>query len=160
MLHVVLLEPEIPQNTGNISRTCAATGVCLHLIKPYGFELSERTIRRAGLDYWPLLTLREYDNLEDFFMKNPEANPYLCSTKAARTYSEVSYQDGDYLMFGKETRGLPESLIAERYARSVRIPMRPEARSLNLSNAVAIVVYEALRQLSFGALKTEGMLPK
>jgi len=160
MLNVVLLEPEIPQNTGNIARTCAATGARLHLIKPLGFEISDRYLKRAGLDYWDLVEVCVYENLQDFYEKNPGADPWLASTKAACNYCDVQYRDGDYLMFGRETRGLPEELIAAHYEKAVRIPMRQEARSLNLSNSVAVVVFEALRQLSFPHLKKSGNLTK
>jgi len=153
MLNVVLLEPEIPQNTGNISRTCAVTGAALHLIKPLGFEISDRYLKRAGLDYWHMLKLSVYENLADFYEKNPGVRPYMASTKAAMNYCDAAYRDGDWLMFGKETRGLPEELIFSDAGRAIRIPMLPGARSLNLSNSVAIVLYEALRQLSFPSLK-------
>ena len=158
MFHIVLLEPEIPPNTGNIARTCAATGSRLHLIRPLGFSIDEREIRRAGLDYWPLVDVQVYENIDDFFLKNSGANPYLLSTKAARCYTDVSYQNGDYLMFGKETKGLPEELLHERYDRAIRIPMIHEARSLNLANSVAVVLYEALRQTGFPNLQDQGHL--
>ena len=158
MFNIILHQPEIPQNTGNISRTCAVTGTHLHLIKPYGFELSERTVRRAGLDYWPKLKLSEYSNLDDFFAANPNANIYYFSTKAEKNYSQVEYKIGDFLMFGKESAGLPESLISKNYAHAVRIPMLPWARSLNLSNTVALALYEALRQNGFEGLEDQGAL--
>ena len=158
MFNIVLHQPEIPQNTGNISRTCAVTGTALHLIKPYGFELSERTVRRAGLDYWPKLILSEYENEDDFFARNKGANIYYFSTKAEKNYAEVSYRPGDFLMFGKETVGLPERLIKANYAQAVRIPMLPWARSLNLSNTVALALYEALRQNGFDGLEQTGRL--
>lgn len=158
MFNIVLHQPEIPQNTGNISRTCAVTGTALHLIKPYGFELSERTVRRAGLDYWPKLILSEYENEDDFFARNKGANIYYFSTKAEKNYAEVSYRPGDFLMFGKETAGLPERLIKANYAQAVRIPMLPWARSLNLSNTVALALYEALRQNGFDGLEQTGRL--
>lgn len=146
MLHVVLHEPEIPANTGNIARTCAATGSVLHLIKPLGFDISDKAVKRAGLDYWYLVDVRVYENLDDFFAKNDVRCLRLFSTKAPRQYDEADYPDGCYLMFGKETKGLPEWL-RERYAdHCLRIPMRAEARSLNLSNSAAILCYEALRQ--------------
>ena len=160
MLNIVLLEPEIPQNTGNISRTCAVTGAALHLIKPLGFEISDRYLKRAGLDYWHLLKLSVYESLADFRDKNPGVRPYMASTKAAVNYCDVSYRDGDWLMFGKETRGLPEELIRSDCERAIRIPMLPGARSLNLSNSVAVVLYEALRQLSFPSLKSTGNILK
>ena len=156
--NIVMIEPEIPQNTGNISRTCAVTGTALHLIKPYGFELSERTVRRAGLDYWPKLILSEYDNEQDFYDKNRDANIYYFTTKADKNYAEVSYRPGDFLMFGRETAGLPERLIKANYAQAVRIPMLPWARSLNLSNTVALALYEALRQNGFEGLESAGQL--
>lgn len=159
MLHIVLLEPEIPQNTGNISRTCAATGCSLHLIKPLGFELSDRYLKRAGLDYWSLLELHIYENLEDFRRQHPEVRPWMASTKAAKNYCEVRYAPEDWIFFGKETRGLPPSMLEADYARAIRIPMRREARSLNLSNSVAVVLYEALRQTGFPNLQEEGAIP-
>ena len=158
MMNIVLLEPEIPQNTGNIARTCAATGSMLHLIRPLGFDLDDRYMRRAGLDYWFLMQYRVYDNLQDFVEKNPGARCHYATTKAPRGYCEAAYRDGDFLFFGRESRGLPEELLAREYERCVRIPMRPEARSLNLSNSVAIVLYEALRQQDFPGLSAEGRL--
>lgn len=160
MFNIVLYQPEIPQNTGNISRTCAVTGTRLHLIKPYGFELSERTVRRAGLDYWPRLDLREYDTPEEFFEKNPGATIYYFSTKGARNYAQARYKPGDYLMFGRETAGLPEELLERNYPNVVRIPMQDWARSLNLSNTVALALYEALRQNGFEGLEETGHIPK
>ncbi len=149
MINIVLVEPEIPQNTGNISRTCACTGCALHLIKPYGFELSDRTVKRAGLDYWDKLTVFEYDSLADFLAKHGREKLYLCSTKARKSYCDVAFEDGCFLLFGKETKGLPEELIYERFDDAIRIPMKGDVRSLNLSNSVAIVLYEALRQHGF-----------
>ena len=160
MLNIVLHEPEIPQNCGNIARTCAATGSVLHLIRPLGFDISEKAVRRAGLDYWHLVEVRVYDNLEDFFFKNDVVQLWCLSTKAPRCYTEAEFQDGCYLLFGKETRGLPEDFLREHYDRCVRIPMREEARSLNLSNAVAITVFEALRQTGFSGLLDHGNLKK
>ncbi len=160
MLNVVLVEPEIPQNTGNIARTCAATGAKLHIIKPMGFEIDDRKLKRAGLDYWHLLGVRYYDGLSEFFEKNPGARCFFASTKAINTYSDVKYCDGDYIFFGKETKGLPEELLYKNEKSCIRIPMINEARSLNLSNAVAIVVYEALRQNSFFELQSKGQLTK
>ena len=160
MFNIVLYQPEIPQNTGNISRTCAVTGTTLHLIKPYGFELSERTVRRAGLDYWPRLSLREYETPEDFFAQNPDATVYYFSTKAEKNYAQVQYKPGDYLMFGRETAGLPEDMLARNYKNAVRIPMQDWARSLNLSHSVALALYEALRQTGFQGLEEQGHLPK
>ena len=157
-MNIVLVEPEIPQNTGNISRTCAATGSHLHLIKPLGFSLADKYLKRAGLDYWSLMSYTVYENFEDFLSKNPNANCYFASTKAARNYCEVEYHENDYLVFGRETKGLPEELLRANYEHSIRIPMRKEARSLNLSNSVAIVLFEALRQLDFPGLLEEGHL--
>lgn len=151
MLNVVLVAPEIPQNTGNIARTCAATGSVLHLIRPLGFDISERAVRRAGLDYWHLVDVRVYDDLGDFYAKNTVVQQRLFSTKAPRSYCDVSYDDGCYLFFGRETKGLPEPFLEAHYDDCVRIPIREEARSLNLSNSVAIGVFEALRQLNFPA---------
>ena len=158
MLNIVLVEPEIPQNCGNIARTCAATGSRLHLIRPLGFDISERAVRRAGLDYWHLVEVLVYDNLADFFAQNDVKQMWCLSTKAPRCYTEAAFQDGCYLFFGKETKGLPEDFLAEHYDSCVRIPMRAEARSLNLSNSVAITVYEALRQLSFPNLQSFGKM--
>ena len=160
MLNIVLVEPEIPQNCGNIARTCAATGSRLHLIKPLGFDISEKAVRRAGLDYWHLVDVRVYENLEDFFSKNDVRQLWCLSTKAPRCYTEARFEDECYLLFGKETKGLPEQFLEAHYNETVRIPMRAEARSLNLSNAVAITVFEALRQLDFPGLLDHGkMLP-
>lgn len=147
-LNIVLHEPEIPQNTGNIARTCAATGAHLHIIKPMGFEITDKHLKRAGLDYWNMLSITYYENIDDFFSKNP-GNYYFCTTKAPHTYAEAKFQDGDYLIFGKETKGLPESLLSENLDKCIRIPMVTDARSLNLSNSVAIIVYEALRQTDY-----------
>ena len=157
-LNIVLVNPEIPQNTGNIARTCAATGAVLHLVEPLGFSLSDKYLKRAGLDYWHLMTYHRYPSLEDFLQKHEGARMHFASTKAPRGHHEAAYQDGDFLVFGCETRGLPENLLERVYDRCVRIPMRPEARSLNLSNSVAIVLYEALRQLDFPDLSAEGRL--
>ena len=156
MLNVVLVEPEIPQNTGNIARTCAATRSRLHLIKPLGFDISERAVKRAGLDYWPMVDLRSYDSLDHFFSINPKPDLWLATTKAPRDYTRVQYREDCWLMFGKETAGLPEELRARWYDRCVRIPMRPDARSLNLANSVAVLVYEALRQQGFPELSGVG----
>jgi tRNA (cytidine/uridine-2'-O-)-methyltransferase len=157
-IHVVLVEPEIPQNTGNISRTCAATGTILHLVKPLGFSVEDRYLKRAGLDYWSLLDIRYHESIDDFFAAYPDGDFYFASTKAKHSYAEVSYSSDSFLFFGKETAGLPEKLLAANYDRSIRIPMRGEARSLNLSNSVAVVLYEALRQLGFPGMKLEGSL--
>ena len=158
MFHIVLLEPEIPQNCGNIARTCAATGCSLHLIHPLGFDVSEKAVKRAGLDYWHLVDVREYANLDDFFAKNEVGELWCLSTKAPRCYTEAEFHDGCYLMFGKETKGLPEDFLEAHYESCVRIPMRREARSLNLSNAVAITVFEALRQTGFEGLLDHGKM--
>ena len=157
-LNIVLVNPEIPQNTGNIARTCAATGAVLHLVEPLGFSLSDKYLKRAGLDYWHLMTYHRYPSLEDFLQKHAGARMHFASTKAPRGHHEAAYQDGDFLVFGCETRGLPENLLERVYDRCVRIPMRPEARSLNLSNSVAVVLYEALRQTGFPGLSAEGSL--
>lgn len=159
MFNIVLLEPEIPQNTGNISRTCAATGVTLHLIEPFGFEISDRTLKRAGLDYWKFLDVKYYKNIDEFFASN-EGEFWFFTTKAEKKYSDVSYDGKVYLIFGKETKGLPEDLLKANREHCVRIPMLDEIRSLNLSNAAAIAVYEALRQRDFEGFKTEGDLFK
>ena len=158
MLNVVLVEPEIPQNCGNIARTCAATGASLHLIRPLGFAIDDRKLKRAGLDYWHLLDITYYDDEADFYAKNPDAKIYYFSTKAPRAYTEIDYPEPVFLMFGCETKGLPESLLSRVYDRCVRIPMRPDARSLNLANSVAVVLYEALRQQGFPGLSAQGEL--
>ena len=158
MLNIVLVEPEIPQNCGNIARTCAATGSSLHLIKPLGFDISEKAVRRAGLDYWHLVDVRVYENLADFFARNDVRQMWCLSTKAPKGYTEAAFQDGCFLFFGKETKGLPEDFLADHYEDCIRIPMRSEARSLNLSNAVAITVFEALRQLDFPGLQDFGKM--
>ena len=158
MLHIVLVEPEIPQNCGNVARTCAATGSQLHLIRPLGFDISEKAVRRAGLDYWNLVEVFDYENLEDFFRRRPEAERdlWLTTTRSARRYSDAAYRDGCWLFFGKETAGLPPALLQRYPERCVRLPMREEARSLNLANTVAAVTYEALRQLDFPGLIQDG----
>ena len=158
MLNIVLLEPEIPQNCGNIARTCAATGCRLHLIRPLGFDISEKAVRRAGLDYWHMVEVFDYENLADFFARNDVTEMWCLSTKAPRSYAEAQFHDGCYLFFGKETRGLPEDFLAEHYGECVRIPMRESARSLTLSNAVAITVYAALRQIDFPGLTGYGKM--
>lgn len=158
MLNVVLVAPEIPQNTGNIARTCAATGSVLHLIKPLGFDISASAVKRAGLDYWHLVDVRVYESLDDFFSKNEVRQMRLFSTKAPRSYAEADYADGCFLFFGRETKGLPEDFLDAHYESCVRIPMREEARSLNLSNSVAVGVFEALRQLDFPHLKDYGKM--
>ena len=158
MLNIVLVEPEIPQNCGNIARTCAAVGARLHLIRPLGFDISEKAVRRAGLDYWSQVEVRDYENLEDFFSKNQVDQMWCLSTKAPRSYCEAQYQDECYLFFGKETKGLPEDFLEAHRESCVRIPMRENIRSLNLSNAVAITVFEALRQLEFPNLQDYGKM--
>lgn len=158
MFNIVLVEPEIPQNTGNIARTCAATGSRLHLVRPLGFAIDDRKLKRAGLDYWHLLDITYYDDLSDFLTKNHPGRMFFATTKGKKVYSDVAYEEGDYLVFGKETRGLPETLLWDKPDSCVRIPMIGDARSLNLSNAVAIMVYEALRQVGFSHLKTRGLL--
>ena len=158
-LNIVLVEPEIPQNTGNIARTCAATGARLHLVKPLGFDISEKAVRRAGLDYWHLVDITVYDGIDDFFAKT--AGPYYYfSTKARHIHSDISYPDGAYIVFGKETKGLPEELLHANPDTTVRIPMIDEASSLNLSNSVAVGVYEVLRQWGYPELKCKGELTK
>ncbi len=157
-INIVLHEPEIPQNTGNISRTCAVTGASLHLIRPFGFEISDRTLKRAGLDYWQYLDVHYYDDIEQFFEQNPDGRYYYFTTKAKRRYTDVKYDGKVYLIFGKETKGLPEGLLLAHEDRCVRIPMMGSLRSLNLSNSVAIGVYEALRQCDFDGMNTAGKL--
>lgn len=157
-LNIVLIEPEIPQNTGNISRTCAATGARLHLVKPFGFEINDKHLKRAGLDYWQYLDITYYENQAEFFEKNKGKQFYFFTTKALHRHSDVKYPDGAYLVFGKETKGLPEELLLENRDSCVRIPMIDEARSLNLSNAVAIATYEALRQWDYPSLLEVGQL--
>ena len=160
MLNVVLVEPEIPQNCGNIARTCVLTGSRLHLVGPLGFDVSDsavaKNMKRCGLDYWPRLDVTLYDNLEDFFSKNRPSDIWLATTKAPHRYDKVSYADGCYILFGKESAGLPQALRQEHRERCVRIPMRPGERSLNLSNSVAVMVYEALRQLDFPGFQDLG----
>jgi tRNA (cytidine/uridine-2'-O-)-methyltransferase len=156
-LNIVLVEPEIPQNTGNIARTCAATGARLLLVEQLGFSIDDRQLKRAGLDYWHLLDVRMYKGLDDFFRQNPGRHLFA-STKAGCGYHEAKYEQGDYLIFGRETKGLPEELLRSHLASAIRIPMVADARSLNLSNAVAIVTYEALRQLGFPNMQLTGSL--
>lgn len=161
MIHIVLVEPEIPQNTGNISRTCAATGCALHLVEPLGFSIDEKAVRRAGLDYWKYLNLTVHKSYEEFEAATAgKGRKYFCTTKAKHTYSEMNYQTEEdlYFIFGRETRGLPERILKQHPEECIRIPMIAEARSLNLSNSVAIIAYEALRQQNFDALKLEGEL--
>lgn len=160
MFNIVLVEPEIPQNTGNIVRTAAATGSKVHLVKPLGFDISDKALKRAGLDYWHLTDFIVYENLEEFFEKNKNGRLWYLTTKGAKRYDNADFKEGDYLVFGKETKGLPEELLHDNYDRAIRIPMIAEARSLNLSNSVAIVVYEAIRQTGSGNLLEEGKLTK
>lgn len=157
-LNIVLYEPEIPANTGNIGRTCVATGTRLHLIEPLGFKLDEKSIKRAGMDYWKDLDVTTYVNWEEFCEKNPGADIYMATTKGRQVYTEVSYKSGGYIMFGKESAGIPEEILKEHPDNCVRIPMIGETRSLNLSNSVAIVLYEALRQNQFDHMKLQGEL--
>ena len=157
-LNIVLLEPEMPANTGNIGRTCVATGTVLHLIEPLGFHLDDRSIKRAGMDYWHKLDVRRYINYEDFLEKNPGAIIYMATTKARKVYTEVAYEDDCYIMFGKESAGIPEEILKSNKDRCVRIPMNEEIRSLNLSNSVAIMLYEALRQQGFKNMELTGDL--
>lgn len=157
-MHIVLHQPEIPGNTGNIGRTCVATGTSLHLIEPLGFRLDEKSIRRAGMDYWRQLEVYRYVNFEEFLERNPGARIWMATTKARRSYTEVKYGPDDYIMFGRESAGIPEEILVENEETCIRIPMLPAIRSLNLSNAAAVVLYEALRQNGFGGLQQEGEL--
>lgn len=152
-LNIVLIEPEIPQNTGNIARTCAALGATLHLVRPLGFDISDKSVKRAGLDYWDKLNIIEYENLEDFKRRVKTDDIYLLSTKSKKVYTDVDYTENSYIVFGPETRGLPEDYILENFNHAVRIPMRENIRSLNLSNSVAIVAYEVERQINFKNLE-------
>ncbi len=154
MFNIVLVEPEIPQNTGNIARTCAATGTALHLVKPLGFSIDDKHLKRAGLDYWPYVSVTVYESLDDFMEKHGDEKLFLATTKAGQTYADVKYEDGSYILFGKETAGLPRDFINEHMDSAVRIPMGKEVnlRSLNLSNSAAIIIYEALRQQGFPEL--------
>lgn len=160
MINIVLLEPEIPANTGNIGRTCCATGSRLHLIEPLGFQISDKMLKRAGMDYWDKLDVTVYDCYEDFLEKNPKAvgNMFMATTKAHQTYTDVSYPEDAYIMFGKESAGIPEEILVDNEKNAIRIPMNPNIRSLNLSNSVAIVLYEALRQNSFLEAERDGQL--
>lgn len=157
-MNIILFEPEIPANTGNIGRTCVAAGVKLHLIKPLGFRLDEKAIKRAGMDYWNELDVKTYINFEDFLEKNPQAKIYMATTKARTVYTEVSYEPDCYIMFGKESAGIPEEILVKYEETCIRIPMKDEIRSLNLSNSAAIVLYEALRQNAFAGMQMEGEL--
>ena len=158
MINIVLLEPEIPANTGNIGRSCVATGARLHLIKPLGFSLDEKHLRRAGMDYWKDLDVTVYENYEDFLSKNPRAKVYYATTKARHVYTEAHFEPDCFLMFGKESAGIPEEILKDHENTCIRIPMIGETRSLNLSNAAAIVLYEALRQNDFAGMKCTGEL--
>ena len=155
-MHIVLLEPEIPQNAGNIARTCAVTNSVLHLIKPLGFSVEDKYLKRAGLDYWHMVDIHVYENLDDFFARNPAPDLWLATTKAPRDYAQADFASDCWLMFGKETAGLPQWLREKYYERCIRIPMRSDARSLNLANSVAVLTYEALRQQGFPGLSGEG----
>jgi len=157
-MNIVLLEPEIPQNTGNIGRTCVATGTKLHLIEPMGFRLSEKQIRRSGLDYWKDLDVTVYDSYRDFLAKNPGAKIYMATTKAQKSYTEVDFEPDSFIMFGKESAGIPEELLLENKENTIRIPMIGNIRSLNLGNSVAVILYEALRQNKFEGLNRLGHL--
>ena len=157
-MHIVLHQPEIAANTGNIGRTCVATGTPLHMIEPFGFRIDEKQIKRAGMDYWEKLDLNTYINYDDFMSRNPGAKIWYATTKAERTYTEVSFGPEDFIMFGKESAGIPEEILVENRESCIRIPMLSEIRSLNLSNSVAIVLYEALRQQSFKGLESQGHL--
>lgn len=159
-LNIVLVEPQIPQNTGNIARTCAATGAALHLVKPMGFTVDDKKLKRAGLDYWHLLDITYYDNLNDFFDKNKQGNFFYFTTKGQHIYSDVSFPENSYIVFGREDAGLPEELLKDNPDRCLRMPMINDARSLNLSNTVAIATYEVLRQWAFPELLCQGQLTK
>lgn len=158
MLNIVLHDPEIPQNTGNIGRTCVATGTRLHLIEPLGFSISDKAVKRAGMDYWEHLDVTVYEDYEDFCKRNPGAKVYMATTKGPNVYSDVSYEPDCYIMFGKESGGIPEEILVNNQENAIRIPMNPEIRSLNLANSVAIVLYEALRQNNFTGMQMEGQL--
>ncbi len=157
-MNIILHQPEIPANTGNIGRTCVATGTSLHLIEPLGFRLNEKEIKRAGMDYWEHLDVHRYVNFEEFKEKHPDAKIWMATTKAKRTYTDVQFGPDDYIMFGKESAGIPEEILVENEDTCIRIPMLPAIRSLNLSNSVAIVLYEALRQQGFESMQMEGEL--
>lgn len=157
-MNIVLLEPEIPQNTGNIGRTCCATGTRLHLIEPMGFRINEKSLKRAGMDYWENLDVTIYDSYRDFVEKNPDAKIWFATTKAPKRYTDVKFSDNDFIMFGKESAGIPEEILVENKENCIRIPMNPDIRSLNLANSAAIVLYEALRQNDFAGMQMEGKL--
>ncbi len=156
--NIVLHEPEMPANTGNIGRTCVATGARLHLIKPLGFEISDKMLKRAGLDYWQHLDVTVYEDMDDFVQKNPGAKIYFATTKGRNRFSDVHFEPGAYIMFGKESAGIPEEILVKHPGEAIRIPMKKDIRSLNLSNSVAVVLYEALRQNEFMDLETQGEL--
>ena len=158
MVHVVLYAPEMPANTGNIGRTCVAAGAKLHLIRPLGFQINDKMLKRAGLDYWPDLDVTVYDDFADFLAKNPGAHIYMATTKSRHLHTEPAYEDGCYLMFGKESSGIPEEILIQHPEDTLRIPMLGDTRSLNLSNAAAVVIYEALRHQNFAGLRTAGEL--
>ena len=157
-MHIILHEPEIPANTGNIGRTCVATGTDLHLIEPLGFSISEKAVKRSGMDYWPKLNVTTYVNYQDFLEKHPGAKIWMATTKAHQNYTDVEFGPDDYIMFGKESAGIPEEILVENEATCIRIPMLDDIRSLNLSNSVAIVLYEALRQNDFAGMQEKGEL--
>lgn len=157
-MHIILHQPEIPANTGNIGRTCVATGTDLHLIEPLGFVLNDKTVKRAGMDYWDKLDVTRYMNYEEFKEKHPGAKIWMATTKAKKSYTEVSFSEDDYIMFGKESAGIPEEILVDNEDNCIRIPMLPEIRSLNLSNSVAIVLFEALRQTDFAGMERAGEL--
>ena len=157
-MNIILHQPEIPQNTGNIGRTCVATGTKLHLIEPLGFRLDEKAMKRAGMDYWQHLEVYRYVNFEEFLEKNPGAKIWMATTKAKHTYSDVTFGENDFIMFGKESAGIPEEILVNYEDTCIRIPMLPKIRSLNLSKSVAIVLYEALRQTGFASMQMEGEL--
>lgn len=157
-MNIVLHQPEIPGNTGNIGRTCVATGTSLHLIEPLGFRLDEKSLKRAGMDYWPLLDVHRYMNFQEFQSRYPGAKIWMATTKARQTYTEVTYGADDFIMFGRESAGIPEEILVDHEDTCIRIPMQPAIRSLNLSNSVAIILYEALRQGGFTDLEQEGQL--
>ena len=159
-LNIVLVEPQIPQNTGNVARTCAATGARLHLVEPMGFHIDDKKLKRAGLDYWHLLDITYYEDLDDFFEKNRDGSFFYFSTKARNVHSDMTYPDNSYLVFGREDAGLPEELLKSNEQSCVRLPMRSEARSLNLSNTVAVGVFEVLRQWGYPELKQQGQLTR
>ena len=158
MINIVLHEPEIPSNTGNIGRTCVATGASLHLIYPLGFILTEKNLKRAGMDYWEKLDVHKYVDYEDFLEKNPSSRIWYATTKAEKTYADADFKDGDFIMFGKESAGIPEEILVDNREHCIRIPMGHEIRSLNLANSVAVILYEAMRQMNFKDLEEQGKL--